>query len=166
MVCAGLNNSIQFILICRLWHFSQYHFKAASQKMYVTKLQFRVICYQRLLCPNGFQIINKTIRTAEWNASVSRKRKLIGFDSHCQYECINSLAPSVLSVAGWRPVISAQLSTFLELWTTEHGLYQQGADSSFAHYAENKLWYPLKMHPIKKYETSCPCKTYKIFSHD
>lgn len=57
-------------------------------------------------------------------------------------------------IAGWRPVISAQLSTFLELRPPEFicmdtKLYQQGADSSFVHYAENNLWYPLKMHPIK-----------------
>ncbi len=62
--------------------------------------------------------------------------------------CRNSLHHQCWVITGWRPVISAQLSTFLERWPSEFmcmdtKLYQQGADGSSVHYAKNKHLVPV-----------------------
>lgn len=102
--------------------------------------------------------LNKTTRTAEWNEPVSANsaNSLALILTPASVNTCTEIAwhHQYGVIARWRPVISAQLSTFLELRPPEFmcmdtKLYQQGVDSSFVHYAENNLWCPLKMHPIK-----------------
>lgn len=99
--------------------------------------------------------LNEIIRRAEWNEAVSADGEKLSFTAVSVNTCTEiAWHHQCWVITGWRPVISAQLSTFLERWPSEFmcmdtKLYQQGADGSFVHYAKNK--HPVPVIPFRSH---------------